>query len=111
MANNYLGINAFSGPMGEKEPAYGAEARMKVLDAIAPPGTPSAVNAPQRAKRAAVRGKTIQAQPQPQPMSTAPTSPQGQVASYDQSLAAFWQQAAATPGASPQVIQYAAEVG
>lgn len=109
MGNNNLGINSFSGPMGEKEPAYGAVARMKVLDRIAPVSSPSAVNAPKRAKRAAVKGKTTQAAPEPMP--TAPSSPQGQNASYDQSLAEFWQQAAATPGASPMVIQYAQEVG
>lgn len=99
--------------MGEKEPAYGAIERAKVLTAIAPPGTPAAQNAPKRAQRAAVKGKTVQPAGAlaPEPMPTAVGSPQGQVAGYDQSLAEFWQQAAATPGASPQVIQYAAEVG
>ena len=109
MANNALGINSFSGPMGEKEPIYGAVERAKVLSALAPVGSPRAVNAPKRAQRAAVKGKTAQAAPPPMP--TAPSSPQGQTASYDQSMASFWQQAAATPGASPQVIQYAQEVG
>lgn len=110
---NPLGINIFSGPMGEKEPAYGAIERGKVLSAIAPTGTPAALGAPKRSQRAAVKGKVArssapQAAPAP-PHPVSADSPEAQGATYDQSLVQFWQSIASDPGASSLVRQYAQE--
>lgn len=115
--NNGLGINAFSGPMGEKEPAYGATERLKVLSRIIPTGSPAAQNAPRRAKRAALRRSKAApagaAAPNPsQPIAQSPdmlsgTPPQ---TTYDMQLQQFWTQLAAEPNASPLVKQYAAQV-
>jgi hypothetical protein len=110
-ANNGLGINSFSGPMGQKEPAYGAIERLKNLTALAPPGTPAAVNAPKRSKRAAVRGKKMSAGQAPAPAVESPASaPMPAAPTYEQQLMEFWQEVAADPNASPLVRQYAQEV-
>ena len=123
-SNNNLGINSYSGPLGEKEPAYGAVERASVLSRLAPVGSPQALNAPKRAKRRAVKGKT--APPPPQPVSAAHNIPVettgpgvpaggqpglGPTGPYQQQLLAFWQEAAMTPGASDEVKQYAAQLG
>lgn len=106
--NNGLGINAFSGPMGEKEPAYGAVERLKILTAMAPPGTNPAINAPKRAKRAAVRGKTATT-PTAAPIGTG-TPAALPADSYPSMLAGFWSSLAMDPGASPLIHQLAAQV-
>lgn len=112
--NNGLGINAYSGPMGQKEPAYGAGERLKVATALAPIGSPQAVGAPKRAKRAAVKGKTmgqtavapgesVAALPPGLPTDQAPVPQQ----SYQAQLEAFWQQVASDPDSSDLVKQMA----
>lgn len=116
--NNGLGINAYSGPMGEKEPAYGAGERLKVLTSLAPVGSPAALNAPNRAKRAAKKGKTMAAAGAP------PVAPSEEMApvpsglpteqspvpggTYQAQLEQFWQQIAADPNASDLVKAIAA---
>lgn len=102
--NNPAGINAFSGPMGQKEPAYGQVERLKQLTAAAPPGTPGAVNAPKRAQRRATKRKSGV------PAAGAVTAPPA-AAPQPSPIALFWQEIAADPEASPLVRQYAAEVG
>lgn len=107
VGNNPDGNNPFSGPMGEKEPAYGVAERMKILSKIgvqSPPG----VNAPKRAQRRAVKGKGAKPQaPPPEPQIVPEAAP---VANYDQELAQFWMEMAAEPGASPLVQQIASQV-
>lgn len=119
--NNALGINAYSGPMGQKEPAYGDVERMKVLSSLAPVGSPAAVNAPKRAKRAAQKGKTMgkPTGPPPPPNEAMTPVPQGlptgqnpvPTGTYQAQLESFWTQIAADPGASDLVKQIAARVG
>lgn len=109
MANNGAGINVFSGPLGEKEPAYGAGERLKVLSALAPVGSPAAQNAPKRAKRAAQRGKRAATAATPSAVAPPPATA-ANADSYQMSLTAFWQQVAADPNASDLAKQYAAEV-
>lgn len=99
VVNNELGINAYSGPLGQKEPAYGATERLKQLTAAAPPGTPAAINAPRRARRKAGRRTATAVIPPPSPPPPVQPSP----------AAIFWQQIAADPGASDLVKMYAAE--
>lgn len=110
-ANNGLGINSFSGPMGQKEPAYGEIERLKNLTAMAPIGSPAALGAPKRAKRAAVRGSSAAPTPAaPTAAAAAPPPPEIQHDSYEVQMRTFWQQLAADPDASPLVRQYAQEV-
>lgn len=108
MANNASGINVFSGPLGQKEPAYGAVERMKVLSALAPVGSPAAQNAPKRAKRAAQRGR--EAAPAAPSAQSPPPATAANADTYQMSLTAFWSQVAADPNASDLVKKYAAEV-
>lgn len=107
VGNNPGGDNAFSGPMGSKEPAYGVGERMKILSKIgvqAPPG----VNAPKRSQRAAKKTAKTQA---PQEAAAPQMVPeQAPIASYDQELVQFWGELASHPGASPLVRQIANEV-
>lgn len=103
MGNNERGINSFSGPMGQKEPAYGTAERMKVLSKIGVKSPPS-VNAPRRSQRRAGKGQPQVAAPEPQ---IAPE--QHPIANYDQQLVQFWTQLAAEPGASPLIQQIAAQ--
>jgi hypothetical protein len=109
-ANNGLGINSFSGPMGQKEPAYGAIERLKILTALAPPGSPAALNAPKRSKRAAVRGKKMTGSGQASTVVTPASAPMPSEPTYEQQLVEFWQQVAADPNASELVRRYASEV-
>lgn len=115
MGNNELGINAFSGPMGEKEPAYGAVERAKVLSSLAPVGSPAAQNAPRRAKQRALRGKrgapaATEARATANLPDASPVAPVQQDPPYQMQVQQFWTQLAAEPGASDQVKQYAAQV-
>jgi hypothetical protein len=114
--NNGLGINSYSGPMGQKEPAYGAGEKLKVATALAPIGSPQALNAPKRAKRAAVKGKQMTAGGQAaQPLSETMAPPGGALPAeppantYQEQLQAFWASVAADPGASDQVRELAAK--
>lgn len=107
--NNGLGINSFSGPMGQKEPAYGAVERMKILSALAPVGSPSALGAPRRSKRAAMKGKKASA-PNPTAVVTPASAPMPQEPPYDAQVAQFWQELAADPNASELVRRFASEV-
>jgi hypothetical protein len=106
-SNNGLGINSFSGPMGEKEAPYGLTERLKVLSKIGVKPPPS-VNAGKQSQRRAT-SKTKGA-PQEAPPPPAIAGAQAPIASYDQELVNFWQQMAATPGASPLILQIANEV-
>jgi hypothetical protein len=110
-SNNNLGINSYSNLLGQPEPAYGAVEKAKVLDKLAPVGSPQALNAPKRAQRRAEKQK-----PPPGPEPVAPTAgvpPQASgpgVASpevqYQQDMLAFWQEAAGNPEANDTVKQY-----
>jgi hypothetical protein len=103
--NNPGGVNAFSGPQGRSDPAYGAVERLKVLSALAPIGSPAAIGAPKRAQRRA--GK--RAPQQAASPAAAPSVAQAPQATYGATLASFWQQLAADPGASNLVRQLAQE--
>jgi hypothetical protein len=107
-ANNGLGINSFSGPMGQKEPQYGALERLKTLTALAPPGSPAALGAPKRAKRAAVRGRKV-SQPAAAPVTPA-SAPAPAQPTYEQQVAQFWLALASDPQASDLVRSYASEM-
>lgn len=103
-ANNALGINAFSGPMGETEPAYGQVERDMALESAAPVGSPSPAAVPKRAQRRAVSGRAGSGAPARSaamhPDAVTNSSPQIQ-----QQM--FWQAVLNDPGASPLARQYA----
>ena len=114
---NPTGINTYGGPF-EHEPQYGDIQRMKNNMRLAPIGSPQAVNAPRRAKNAAVKGKRAAPSPAAQQPTAAPagqqqgpdtTPPSPAAPTYMQQVQAFWQQLAVTPGVSPLVQQYAQE--
>lgn len=109
VVNNAAGVNVFSGPLGQKEPAYGAGERLKVLSALAPVGSPAAQNAPKRAQRAATSGKRAATAVSPTAAAPPPATAQN-ADTYQMSMAAFWGQVAADPEASDLVKKYAAEV-
>lgn len=109
VVNNAAGVNVFSGPLGQKEPAYGAGERLKVLSALAPVGSPAALNAPKRAKRAAQSGRRA-APAALAPAGAPPPATTQNADTYQMSLAAFWGQVAADPNASDLVKKYASEV-
>jgi hypothetical protein len=97
--NNPEGRNSFSGPMGQKEPAYGAVEREKVLTRSAP-GVSSTESAPRRAQRRAVR--------RGQGGSGAPPGPLTSPADHGmQEQTLFWQSLLNDPGASPLTREYA----
>lgn len=95
--NNPSGENGWQG-FGTEQP-YGEATKQKQLQQAAPlAGAPIAagpINAPRRAKQQAGQ------QPAPPQLPVAP--PQGVP------TANVWQQLAATPGASPLVLEYAAK--
>lgn len=93
MANNPEGVNG----LYHREEPYGAIKRLQQSTQAAPIAPTPAVNAPRRAQRAAVNGRTRTAQAQGS--TTAPD--------YQTAIAQVWQQMASMPGASPLVQQYA----
>lgn len=107
VGNNPGGDNAFSGPMGQKEPAYGLGERMKLLSKIGVQPTPG-VNAAKQSQRAASRSRRA-AKPAVAE-APVPVPEQQPVANYDQQLSAFWNEIAATPGASQLAQQIAQQV-
>lgn len=107
-APNGLGINSFSGPMGEKEPAYGVAENMKILSKIGVQA-PASQNAARRSQRRATSRRKGGAAPEAPPSPVEIPAETAPVASYDQQLVAFWQQLAAEPGASPLIQQIAAK--
>lgn len=102
-ANNPAGINSFSGPLGETEPAYGAVEQAKVLDRAVPVGSPNPDSIPKRAQRRAVAGRGGATAPAPSDI-----HPGGMIAAdSDVQQQVFWQAVLADPGASPLARQYA----
>lgn len=103
-ANNPAGINDFSGPMGEKEPAYGEVARSKNLERSAPVGSPSPDSIPKRAQRrgAGQGGNGGTAAPAPTLHAEAPAMADANVQQQ-----AFWTAVLNDPGASPLARQFA----
>lgn len=103
-ANNPGGINSFSGPLGQKEPAYGQIERDKALEGAAPVGSPSPAAVPRRAQRRAVSGRAGSGAParpdviHPHAVASAPPEAEQQI---------FWQAVLNDPGASPLARQYA----
>lgn len=102
-ANNPAGINDFSGPLGETEPAYGTIERDKALASAVPVSSPPAVGAPRRAQRRAARGGDGATPSPPQQL-----PPQGQeAAGTDSQQQQFWTAVLSDPGASPLARAYA----
>jgi len=116
-SNNNLGINSYSNLLGQPEPAYGEIEKRKVLDRLAPIGSPQALNAPRRAQRRATR-QTRKPPTGPEPVTaahnippeaTGPGAP-SPAATYQQDMLGFWQEASSNPEASPQVREYARQL-
>lgn len=95
------GINGFSGPGGEREPAYGAIEREKTLTSAVPIGGPDPEGIPKRSQRRAVKGAAAQAAP-------APPTPHGVAhAVADGGQRVFWESLLNNPEASPLTKEYA----
>lgn len=106
------GHNAFGGPM-EREQPYGEMLKIKNLAALAPTAAPTAVGAPRRSQRHATgadkpRGQRRAGQAQPAAATAPPTQP---TIPYEAVLAAFWNELAAEPGASPLIQEIAGGLG
>lgn len=102
-ANNPGGINAFSGPMGEQEPAYGQVERDKALTSAAPVGSPDPASMVKRAQRRGASGRGGSGAPSPPTLHPEAVSS----ASHDVQQTMFWQAVLSDPGASPLTRQYA----
>lgn len=101
--NNPGGINSFSGPNGEQEPAYGAIEREKLLTSAAPVGSPNPDAIPKRAQRRGASGRAGSDAPAHttlHPEAVANANPQAQAQ-------AFWAAVMNDPGSSPLARQYA----
>lgn len=101
-ANNPGGVNAFSGPLGQTEPAYGEVERSKLLESAAPVGSPNPAAVPKRMQRRAVKGGGAGASPTLHPSAIAAAPAQADAAT-------FWDAVLNDPGASPLAKQYAAQ--
>lgn len=105
-ANNPDGINSFSGPEGQKEPAYGAVERLKAATQAVPVRSPGAA-APRRMQRRAVRGGVGSGQPAPSPAPPPPLPTAATDIGGEQQQVAFWTTLLNDPEASPLTRQYA----
>lgn len=94
--NNPGGVNNFN--KFAPEPPYGQKIKVDRLTSEAPIASPSAVEAPRRAKRAATRRSASAAQ------TTSPQAPED----YQAAVADVLVQLASIPGASPLLQDYAA---
>ncbi len=105
MSNNPGGANQFGNYT--LQPAYGDVKRQTELIREAPmsgaPVAGRALASPRSAQRATQRPSAAVAPDAPQQQAAPPLEP----VTYQAQLAATWQQIAATPGASPLVLQIA----